>query len=87
VGSYPSPSEIGRCLRLKPEDKGYFVLQKDGAFTLRFDPPRQQELVENLLRRNYTVADLRELRDALLFNLAAINRVLEAIDENRAYAA
>ncbi|WP_279214946.1 hypothetical protein [Achromobacter mucicolens] len=43
--------------------------------------------MENLLRRNYTVADLRELRDALLFNLAAINRVLEAIDENRAYAA
>lgn len=58
---HPS-SEIGRSLGLKPEDKGYFVLQKDGAFTLRFDQPRQQELVENLLRRNYPAADLREIR-------------------------
>ncbi|WP_313700008.1 hypothetical protein [Achromobacter sp.] len=54
---------------------------------MRFDQPRQQELIDDLLSQNYTDADLRENRDALLVDPAPINLVLEAIDVNRADAA
>lgn len=63
------------------------ILRILSLYRLSFGQPRQQELIENLLRRNYTDADLREIRDALLVDLAPINRVLKAIDEDHANAA
>lgn len=54
------------------------ILRILSLYRLSFGQPRQQELIENLLRRNYEDADLREIRDALLVDLAPINRVLKA---------
>lgn len=63
------------------------ILRILSLYRLSFGQPRQQELIENLLRRNYKDADLREIRDALLVDLAPINRVLKAVEENCADAA
>lgn len=63
------------------------ILRILSLYRLSFGQPRQQELIENLLRRNYKDADLREIRNALLVDLAPINRVLKAAGEDRADAA
>jgi hypothetical protein len=49
------------------------VLRIISLYRLSFGQPRQQELVENLLKRNYSEADLIEIRRALLIDLAPIN--------------
>lgn len=63
------------------------ILRILSLYRLSFGQPRQQELIENLLRRNYTDADLRAIRDALLVDLAPINRVLLEAGEDRAEVA
>jgi hypothetical protein len=49
------------------------ILRILSLYRLSFGQPRQQELVENLLKRNYSEADLAEIRRALLIDLAPIN--------------
>lgn len=44
-------------------------------YRLSFGQPRQQELIEELLRRDYSAADLAEIRRALLVELAPINYI------------
>lgn len=63
------------------------ILRILSLYRLSFGQPRQQELIENLLRRDYKDADLRLIRDALLVDLAPINRVLKAAGDSSAGAA
>lgn len=49
------------------------ILRILSLYRLSFGQPRQQELVENLLKRNYSEADLAEIRRALLIDLAPLN--------------
>ena len=49
------------------------ILRILSLYRLSFGQPRQQELVENLLRRNYSATDLIEIRRALLIDLAPVN--------------
>ena len=63
------------------------ILRILSLYRLSFGQPRQQELIENLLRRDYKDADLRLIRDALLVDLAPINRVLKAAGDYSAGAA
>jgi hypothetical protein len=49
------------------------VLRILSLYRLSFGQPRQQELVENLLRRDFSEADLIEIRRALLIDLAPVN--------------
>lgn len=49
------------------------VLRILSLYRLSFGQPRQQELVENLLKRKYSEADLAEIRRALLIDLAPMN--------------
>ncbi len=51
----------------------YEVLRILSLYRLSFGQPRQQELVENLLRRQYSEPDLVEIRRALLIDLAPMN--------------
>jgi len=51
------------------------ILRILSLYRLSFGQPRQQELVENLLRRRYSAADLVEIRRALLIDLAPVNYV------------
>ena len=51
------------------------ILRILSLYRLSFGQPRQQELVENLLRRRYSEADLTEIRRALLIDLAPVNYV------------
>lgn len=64
VPSMPFSSELTRL------DE---VLRILSLYRLSFGQPRQQELVENLLKRKYNEADLAEIRRALLIDLAPIN--------------
>jgi len=65
----PFSSEIGRLGE---------ILRILSLYRLSFGHPRQQELIENLLRRDYADADLQEIRRALLVDLAPINHLLRA---------
>lgn len=49
------------------------ILRILSLYRLSFGQPRQQELVENLLKRNYSEEDLAEIRRALLIDLAPVN--------------
>ena len=49
------------------------ILRILSLYRLSFGQPRQQELVENLLRRRYSEADLNEIRRAMLIDLAPVN--------------
>lgn len=51
------------------------VLKILSLYRLSFGQPRQQELVENLLRRKSDDTDLAEIRRALLIDLAPVNYV------------
>lgn len=53
------------------------ILRILSLYRLSFGQPRQQELVENLLKRTFTGADLQEIRRALLIDLAPINYLNE----------
>jgi hypothetical protein len=52
------------------------ILRILSLYRLSFGQPRQQELVENLLRRRYSEADLTEIRRAMLIDLAPVNYVV-----------
>ncbi|QNK68560.1 helicase-related protein [Variovorax sp. PAMC26660] len=64
VPSMPFSAEVSRL------DE---ILRILSLYRLSFGQPRQQELIENLLRRNYDAQDLDEIRRALLIDLAPIN--------------
>lgn len=49
------------------------VLRILSLYRLSFGQPRQQELLENLLRQDFSEADLVEIRRALLIDLAPVN--------------
>lgn len=57
------------------------ILRILSLYRLSFGQPRQQELIENLLRRNFTDADIHTIRDALLIDLAPINRRKNVVGE------
>lgn len=63
------------------------ILRILSLYRLSFGQPRQQELIENLLRRDYKDADLRLIRNALLVDLAPINRALKAARDHSIDAA
>lgn len=52
------------------------ILRILSLYRLSFGQPRQQELVENLLRRSFSEADLAEIRRALLIDLAPVNYLM-----------
>lgn len=64
VPSMPFSAEVSRL------DE---ILRILSLYRLSFGQPRQQELIQNLLRRNYDAQDLDEIRRALLIDLAPIN--------------
>jgi hypothetical protein len=64
VPAAPCSSE---CTRLQE------ILRIIALYRLSFGQPRQQELIENLLMRAYSDADLDEIRRALLVDLAPIH--------------
>lgn len=49
------------------------ILRILSLYRLAFGQPRQQELVENLLKRNFTDDDIKEIKRALLIDLAPIS--------------
>lgn len=49
------------------------ILRILSLYRLAFGQPRQQELVENLLKRQYTESDLEEIRRTLLIDLAPVS--------------
>lgn len=49
------------------------ILRILSLYRLSFGQPRQQELIENLLRQHYSEADMAEIRRALLVDLAPLN--------------
>jgi hypothetical protein len=49
------------------------ILRILSLYRLSFGQPRQQELVENLLKRELTAQELAEIRDALLIDLAPVS--------------
>lgn len=67
------------------------ILRILALYRLSFGQPRQQELIENLLKRNFSETDLAEIRRALLVDLAPVNyaRVtnsVRAVDAPTSYA-
>ena len=49
------------------------ILRVLSLYRLAFGQPRQQEMLETLLRRQYTAEDIKEIRRALMIDLAPIN--------------
>jgi hypothetical protein len=78
VPAAPFSSETGRLGE---------ILRILSLYRLSFGQPRQQELIENLLKRDYTDADLQEIRRALLVDLAPINYYGKSDNEDREDAA
>lgn len=64
VPAMPFSSEVSRL------DE---ILRILSLYRLSFGQPRQQELVENLLKRELTTKELAEIRDALLIDLAPVS--------------
>ncbi len=63
------------------------ILRIVSLYRLSFGQPRQQELVENLLKRNYSESDLAEIRRALLIDLAPVNYLNAKKTDGRGSAA
>jgi len=49
------------------------ILRVLSLYRLSFGQPCQQELIENLLKRSFTEADIADIRRALLIDLALLS--------------
>jgi hypothetical protein len=77
-------AQIERVIPLMPFSielaRRHEILRILSLYRLSFGQPRQQELVEELLKRRYTQEDLAEIRRALLVELAPIKYRTAAIE-------